>query len=82
LFGGGNSTYQKKTSPPNQRSEEEILFPFLKRRRTTSMPIQEIDEQRQILYPDCHHSIARVRDHVNAVPSSLDRELKCEAPLG
>jgi hypothetical protein len=46
------------------------------------MPIQEIDEPREVLYPDCHHSIARVRDHVDAVPSLLDRELRYEAPAG
>jgi hypothetical protein len=36
------------------------------------MPILEIDELRPVLYYDCYHSIARVRDHVDAVPSLLD----------
>ncbi len=29
------------------------------------MPILEIDEPRHALYHDCHHSIVRVRDHVD-----------------
>jgi hypothetical protein len=38
------------------------------------MPILEIDEPRHALYHDCYHSIAKVRDHVDAVPSLSNRE--------